>query len=324
MISSIMATLGIDIGKLESAARRSQPSLSAVSSQQQITLTALHRLQTAIEMLDDPSLAIRIGQQIDISRLGTFGFALLSSANIRAAIDLYIRYGPIIETGTQWDILEQKDGLMLRLRQTLGTAYQQQLLTELLFSSLYSAGQLLDAVPAAGIRLYFSYPRPGHAEAYKKRWPMSIEFGCENSQAFLPMEWANQPLRTADSISHVVFMQQCEEILRGINQAENTATTVRRLLIHSAGEFLNISEVSDRLHVTERTLRRRLTDESTSFRAIRDEVRNLLAQKYLIDTSLPVADIANLLDYTEGANFRRAFVRWNGMTPGDFRSCRVR
>jgi len=94
---------------------------------------------------------------------------------------------------------------------------------------------------------------------------------------------------------------------------------VRQLLIQSAGRFLSISEVADRLHISERTLRRRLDDESTSFRAIVDEIRDLLARDYLIKTELTIADIAYLLDYAETVSFRRAFVRWNAMTPSVYR-----
>ncbi|MEM6583640.1 MAG: AraC family transcriptional regulator ligand-binding domain-containing protein [Pseudomonadota bacterium] len=319
MISSIMASLGIDIAKLEEASRSSRPVLSRVSRDQRLALTGLHRLEAAVELLGDPSLAIRIGQQIDITRLGTFGFALLSSANIRAALGLYIRYQPMMEPGTRWDIIEQDAGLVLRLRQTLGTAYQQQLLAELLFSSLQSAAQLLVTAPTTGLKLQFGHARPAHATAYEERWPVPVEFGHSCSQVFVPLHWANQPVRTANPTTHVVFMQQCEELLRGLGEAENTSATVRRLLIESAGDFLDISKVANRLHLTERTLRRRLTDETTSFRSISDEVRNVLAQRYLADTSLPIAEIANLLDYTEGSNFRRAFVRWNGMTPSAYR-----
>ena len=108
-------------------------------------------------------------------------------------------------------------------------------------------------------------------------------------------------------------------MLRGLNEVENTSATVRRILIHSAGAFLTISEIADQLHVTERTLRRRLVDEATNFRTIFDEIRNVLAQNYLNKTSLSVVEIADLLNYTEAANFHRAFQRWNSKTPSEFR-----
>ncbi len=71
--------------------------------------------------------------------------------------------------------------------------------------------------------------------------------------------------------------------------------------------------------MSQRTLRRRLNAESTSFRATLDEIRDLLAREYLTDTQLTVADIAHVLDYSETVNFRRAFVRLNGVTPSDYR-----
>ena len=79
------------------------------------------------------------------------------------------------------------------------------------------------------------------------------------------------------------------------------------------------AQVAEGLHVSERTLRRRLEDESTSFRTTFEEVRDLLAREYLARTELTVAEIAHLLDYSETVNFRRAFVRWNGLTPSQYR-----
>ena len=108
-------------------------------------------------------------------------------------------------------------------------------------------------------------------------------------------------------------------MLREINRIENTSAAVRRLLIQSAGNFLNIDEVAEKLHVSKSTLGRRLESESNSFRTIIDEVKNLLAQKYLTSTDLTVADVAHLVDYTDTASFGRAFLRWNKMTPAKFR-----
>ena len=102
-------------------------------------------------------------------------------------------------------------------------------------------------------------------------------------------------------------------------EVDETAAIVRRLLVHSAGNFLRISEVAEQLHVTERTLRRRLAAEGTDFRTIFDDIKNTLAQNYLRKTSLSVVEIADLLNYAEATNFHRAFQRWNSTTPADYR-----
>jgi AraC-like DNA-binding protein len=108
-------------------------------------------------------------------------------------------------------------------------------------------------------------------------------------------------------------------MLRGLNSVEKTTAAVRQVLIQSAGDFLDIAQVAQSLHMSERTLRRRLQAESTSFRSTFEEIRDLLAREYLAETQLTVAEIAHLLDYSETVNFRRAFVRWNGVTPIGFR-----
>ena len=116
-----------------------------------------------------------------------------------------------------------------------------------------------------------------------------------------------------------MFHQQCEEMLRSLTTGKKITTEVRRLLLQSAGDFLDISQIAEHLNMSERTLRRKLKTESVSFRALFEEVRDLLATEYLTKTDLTIADIAHLLSYSETVNFRRAFVRWNGITPSDYR-----
>jgi AraC-like DNA-binding protein len=135
----------------------------------------------------------------------------------------------------------------------------------------------------------------------------------------LPGHVLDTPVKTANISDHVVFHQQCEEMLLGLASAQKTTAEVRRLLMQSAGDFVDIAQVADGLYVSERTLRRRLEAESTSFRVIFEEIRDLLAKEYLAKTGLTVAEIAHLLDYSETVNFRRAFVRWNNMTPSEYR-----
>ena len=104
-----------------------------------------------------------------------------------------------------------------------------------------------------------------------------------------------------------------------MTEVDETTANVRRLLIHSAGNFLSSSEVAEKLNITERTLRRRLTADGTNFRTIFEDIKNTLARNYLRKTSLNVLEIADLLNYEEATSFHRAFQRWNSITPADYR-----
>jgi AraC-like DNA-binding protein len=290
--------------------KRGQPVLAGVES--------LVLLETAVKLTGDPSLVIRLGQQIGIGSYGTFGFALMSCANLRESLDLLLRYGKVFFE-PNWEAHDHDGGLLLRLNLTLGTPLQQRLVAELCFSQLSAIGSSLYRGRLEGAELHFNFPEPSHASSYHSVLKAAVTFGCEHNQLLLPPQVLDTPVRTASQSEYVVFHQQCQEMLHSLSSVEKTTAAVRHVLIQSAGGFLDISQVAERLYVSERTLRRRLTAESTSFRATFDEIRDLLAREYLADTQLTVAEIAHLLDYSETVNFRRAFVRWNGVTPSEYR-----
>jgi AraC-like DNA-binding protein len=98
------------------------------------------------------------------------------------------------------------------------------------------------------------------------------------------------------------------------------ADDVRMILLAQPGQFPGIEHVAGQLHVSVRTLRRRLKEENSSFRELLDEVRFQLAKEYLLDTRLPLTEIAELVGYTEAGNFSHAFRRWSGQPPRDFRN----
>jgi AraC-like DNA-binding protein len=279
---------------------------------------ALVLLEVAAELTGDPSIAIRLGQRIGIESYGTFGFALMSCANQRESIALLERYGKVF-FDPSWQSYEHNGGLWLRMNLPAGTVAQQQLITELCFSLLTSIGSSLQRGIGSDVEIQVTYPEPAYSASYDSALPATVHFNCEYNQVFLPAELLDTPIRTANPSEHVVFHQQCEEILQSLESVEKTTTAVRRLLMQSAGQFLNITQVADRLHVSERTLRRRLSSESTSFKIVLEEIKNLLAREYLAKTLLTVAEIAYLLNYEETGNFRRAFVRWNGETPIHYR-----
>ena len=278
-------------------------------------------LETAVSLAGDPSLALRLGQKIDIESYGTFGFALLSCATLRESIELLLRYGKVF-FNPSWLSQDHDKGLLLRLDLNRGTPAQQQIVTELCFSQLASIGNSLFRRHLEGAQISFSYAKPAHASSYKMILGAEVTFDSEHSELFLPTRVLETAVKTANISDHVIFHQQCEEMLLGLDRAEKTTTNVRQLLIQSAGDFLTIEQVAERLHISQRTLRRRLEAESTNFRSTLDEIRDLLAKEYLAKTELTVAEIAHLLEYSETVNFRRAFVRWNGITPNTYRQNR--
>jgi AraC-like DNA-binding protein len=294
--------------------------MSALASGQSVFsgTDSLIILEAAVELTGDPSLPLRLGRRVGIDSYGTFGFALMSCANLRESIELLLRYGQLFFE-PPWDSNDHDGGLMLNMNITKGTPVQQQYVAELCFSQVSCIGRSLYRRPIEGAQVHFAFPQPADIANYQSMLDAEVTFGAERNLLFLPGYVLDTPVKTANISDHVVFHQQCEEMLLGLASAQKTTAEVRRLLIQSAGDFVDIAQVAENLYVSERTLRRRLETESTSFRAIFEEIRDLLAKEYLAKTGITIAEIAHLLDYSETVNFRRAFVRWNDMTPSEYR-----
>jgi AraC-like DNA-binding protein len=297
--------------------------LSASDSSIFSSIEAVILLSTAAELINDPYLGIRLGQQVGIASYGTFGFAVMSCANLRESIELLLRYGKVFFK-PHWESENHNGGLWLWHNLTKGTPAQQRLIAELSFSQMSLIGNSLYRSRLKGAELQLIYSEPPDSAYYQSLFDIKVIFGAERNQLFLPEHILDTPVKTANVSDHVVFHQQCEGMLRSLTTGEKVTTEVRRLLLQSAGDFFDINQVAARLNMSERSLRRRLNAESVSFRTLFEEVRDLLATEYLAKTDLTVAEIAHLLSYSETANFRRAFMRWNGTTPSEYRLQKAR
>jgi AraC-like DNA-binding protein len=96
---------------------------------------------------------------------------------------------------------------------------------------------------------------------------------------------------------------------------------IRRMLRKRLGEELpSLEEVGEVLAVTPQTLRRRLREEGYGFQQIKDELRRDTAIEFLVQTKLPLIEIANRVGFSEASTFHRAFKHWTGVAPGEYRS----
>jgi AraC-like DNA-binding protein len=276
-------------------------------------------LERAVSLTGDPAIALKYGQYIQLSDIGPLGFAIMNSADIESVLRMLIRYHPIISLDLDWQFVETPTGATLRVDVAAGNPSNRVLIVESVFSSIKRLGEILLHGGLPPIRLQLDYSPPSYSQVYVDIFAMPPTFDAEYCGAEIPQEVLKHPLDSANPEAQVVVMQQCELILEQMGTGGSLATKVRWLLVQSCSSGIDVSVISSKLHMSERTLRRKLAKEGTSFSALQDEVRNALAVEYLRNTQLSATDIAILLGYTDRANFNRAFSRWNGVFPGVYR-----
>ena len=132
----------------------------------------------------------------------------------------------------------------------------------------------------------------------------------------------NIPLRLADPISLKQARQLCDAELAKManNFSPKLSHRVKEMLLNSVGHFPTLEKTAFRFHMAPRTLHRHLKREGTSYRQILEKVSHTIASQQLTNTSITVEEISLLLGYIDVANFRRAFKRWTGITPSDYRT----
>ena len=268
----------------------------------------------------DEAMMIKLGQRLDLTFFGSFGFALMSCSDFAAVIKLINRYQLLLGSGINFNILSDlhNSNYSLRISINILNNLQKRLITELIISQSIYLIKIITDNDQLNFKVTFKHEGINNKKLYESILNCDVKFNQSHNDLTIP-DLSKEKLISANSAVHVIYEEQCEKLLRDLNKIDNFSAAVRRILLQAGGDLPDIKEVAFKLHISESTLRRRLKDESSSYRIICDEVRDVLSKKYLTTTNLTISDIAILLNYSEAASFRRAFVRWNKITPNDYR-----
>jgi AraC-like DNA-binding protein len=117
--------------------------------------------------------------------------------------------------------------------------------------------------------------------------------------------------------------QLCDRLLEELQLNLGVAGRVREIVLADLTQPTGFGLIAKRLHMSERSLRRKLQEEGVSFRKLIDELRVQVAIKYVRDTDLTIEDVASALGFSDASAFRHAFRRWTGAAPHEFRRART-
>jgi AraC-like DNA-binding protein len=181
-------------------------------------------------------------------------------------------------------------------------------------------GQVLDR-PDTGAEVLMAGPAPDYYAAMAAELPALVRYDAGEYAIRVPRKVLETPLRLANPSAAAMAREACERELQSRQGSRQDALTVRvrSLLAQSEDRLPTLDEVAGALHVSTRTLKRRLQDEGRNFRALVDHVLCERATRMLQEDGLSVSEVAFRLGYNDVSNFSRAFRRWTGQSPSDFR-----
>jgi AraC-like DNA-binding protein len=275
---------------------------------------------SALQLTGDSQLGIKFGARLDLTSHGILGYALMSSRTVEQALQRLIRYIGLTAPPIHFEQVMQGTRCLLVCRPDPELVPQQFYLDAVLVAVVVSAHTLLGARVAREAELWFAGPKPRHSDQYGALAGVRVSFDRPLNAVTMPRRYLDAPVLSAEPAMAELCRQQCEKLLANMRDRRGLAGRIREQLLRAPGHFPDIDRIAGRYGLSQRTLRRRLDEEGTSYRKLIDEVRLELARTYLTSTALPVGEIAALLGYDDAANFRRAFKRMQRQSPAEYRT----
>jgi AraC-like DNA-binding protein len=269
-----------------------------------------------------PGAALELGQLYHLTTYGIWGFALISSPTLRAAFSLGLRYFDLAFSYCHTHLETNRDEARLVLDDGDIPADLRQFLVERDLAAMQTIQRELFSAPMPLRRLECRFPAPPYAAQFAELFGVQPRFGAARNVAVLDATLLARPLPQANPLTAQLCEQQCQELLARRRARGGIAGRVRDRLLRQPGLIASMETVAAELHMTSRTLRRRLDEEGTSYRALVDEVRFALAEEMLAGPRLSVEEVAARLGYAEASSFIHAFRRWTGRTPRASRSAK--
>ncbi|MDP5070749.1 MAG: helix-turn-helix transcriptional regulator, partial [Congregibacter sp.] len=163
------------------------------------------------------------------------------------------------------------------------------------------------------------YAEPDYVGIYREILGHDLHFDCERAAWSFSADLLDTALPSSNPALRQLYEAECARLLADLSDSADITDQTRSLLRKLEGQYPKMPQVAGMLNMSPRTYRRRLTAEGVGFQDLLDQVRAEHATRYLREQRLPIASIAYQLGFNDPSNFRRAYRRWTGNTPGAVR-----
>ena len=319
LLCALLAQRGIDPDPLLVGAQLTRRAID--SDDGLIAYAPAHALiLAALERSSSPWLGLAFGAAAQTHAHGIVGNAALSSPTLDAALQTVTRYAALRTRALRLVLERGQAQTTLRIVPQFDLGAAGGFLGDALLVVIERMLVALSGQRLRGARFLLPQTAPVWAARYRDYLGGQIEFDAAGwPGVVLDQSFLQQSCLTADASAHARAVLECDRELDRSAYASSLTERVRAQLASCGKEFPTAAAMAAQLHMSPRSLFRRLADEQSSYRELLDRQRSEHACWLLQHTSLSVEGIAERLGYADSSNFSRSFRRWSGVTPREFR-----
>lgn len=284
--------------------------------------------QAAARLSRDEHFGLHLSERAQAGDFGGLGFAVRSSATVGEAYQRIVRYLRVLVQDARLELVVDRaaEGGAARLRSQRppdGEPLSRHQI-EFLLGMLLAAGRMGSGVDFMPREVRFAHPAPPRLAELVRIFGPALRFEQPVDELVFDSSLLRLPQHEAEPALAAVLDRHLQDLVARLPQSESFLDRVRGCL---AGELArgepSLSRVAQRLHMSPRSLQRRLHQEGQSLQSLLVELRVELARRYLAEPGESVSEVAFLLGFSEVSTFHRAFKRWTGQTPGEYRKSRL-
>lgn len=274
--------------------------------------------QNAYQMSGDPFIAMRAAELVEVGDYKCLDYLTVHASTVGKSLENFCRYMLLINTWIGWDIIKESDKVTLRMLASAGSIPPPSY--EFVFAIYTKRVRMLtdeDWFPSA---VHFPFPAPPDPQQHADFFKTKVQYDSPSGEFVVSLDCWNRELPGSDQQLMKVLDEHARMLLAQRPLPDDFVGKVRQEIVRDlhGGEATRDS-IAKRLNVSPRTMQRRLDEHGVTFADLLDEVRAELAKNKLVGSDLSLAEIGFLLGFSEQSSFTRAFKRWTGKTPLEYR-----
>jgi AraC-like DNA-binding protein len=319
VFSRLLEMHGIDAGALARAAGIDLSRIPGPTERIEID-RADALLRQAAAMIPNPAFGLYAARCWHPANLGVLGHAWLSSSTLRTGLRRLERYWRIVGERATTRIEDTRQGLKVIYRRKAGDPVVTAVVTDMAMAVMLDMCRMNAGAALRPLAVSLRRREPQHADAYKSFYGCPVRFSAADDALLLATRDVDRPLPSSNRQLAAMFDRLLTEELGRLDKGDVVARCRATVLEHLPSGEMTEEEMAKGLHMSRRTLQRKLADAETTYLKLVDDTRRDLALRYIEDPRRSITDITFTLGFSQHSAFTRAFKRWTGVAPTEFRA----
>jgi AraC-like DNA-binding protein len=271
--------------------------------------------------LQSSGFPIRYASTIRADDYGVFGLALKTAPHLAATWQRAIKYSMMMTNSSWLDLREDRDVVQLLFRREGQRDLGMRCANEAALGEIVAVSREISGFDVVPRRVCFRHKKPHDIREHERFFRCKVEFLQEVDAVELDASILQLPTIKADEGLSQFVLDHLERASRTLSDVHDLQRSLKRVVCNALPSGApNMTATAKQLGMSKRTLQRRLAENGTTFQSFVERTRQELASSLLRQTPQPLQEIAFLLGFSEQSAFQRAFKRWTGNTPAEYRS----